>query len=72
MNLTLALYLTAAMALLATAGQLGDVLGESARIALSWVRAHATALGLPLLDDGGGTAASRWDVHIHLPAGAVS
>ena len=29
------------------AGQLGDVLEESARIALSWVRAHAAALGLP-------------------------
>lgn len=51
-----------------SAGQLGDVLEESARIALSWVRAHAAALGLP------GDAACpsrRWDVHIHLPAGAV-
>ncbi len=49
------------------AGQLGDVLEESARIALSWVRAHAAALGLP----GGASCPSRtWDVHIHLPAGA--
>ena len=48
------------------AGQLGDVLEESARIALSWVRAHAAALGLP----GDATCPSRcWDVHIHLPAG---
>jgi ATP-dependent Lon protease len=48
------------------AGQLGEVLEESARIALSWVRAHAPALGLP----GGAACPSRkWDVHIHLPAG---
>ena len=48
------------------AGQLGDVLEESARIALSWVRAHAAALGLP----GDASCPSRrWDVHIHLPAG---
>jgi ATP-dependent Lon protease len=44
------------------------VLEESARIALSWVRAHAPALGLP----GDASCPSRkWDVHIHLPAGAV-
>ena len=49
------------------AGQLGEVLGESARIALSWVRAHAEALGLR----GGSACPSfKWDVHIHLPAGA--
>ncbi|KAI3436093.1 hypothetical protein D9Q98_002151 [Chlorella vulgaris] len=49
-------------------GQLGEVLEESARIALSWVRAHAVPLGLP----GGSSCPSRtWDVHIHLPAGAV-
>lgn len=49
-------------------GQLGDVLEESARIALSWVRAHAPALGLR----GDASCPSRkWDVHIHLPAGAV-
>lgn len=48
------------------AGQLGEVLEESARIALSWVRAHAVPLGLP----GGSSCPSRtWDVHIHLPAG---
>ena len=53
-------------AVLCCAGQLGDVLEESARIALSWVRAHAVALGLP----GDASCPSRkWDVHIHLPAG---
>lgn len=50
------------------AGQLGDVLEESARIALSWVRAHAAALGLP---PGHSCPATSWDVHIHLPAGGV-
>lgn len=49
-------------------GQLGDVLEESARIAVSWVRAHAGALGLPVGED---CPARRWDVHIHLPAGGV-
>lgn len=49
-------------------GQLGDVLEESARVALSWVRAHADWLGMPL---GDSCPARRWDVHVHLPAGAV-
>jgi ATP-dependent Lon protease len=46
-------------------GQLGEVMQESAQAALSWVRAHATDLGL--------TADwfSEHDVHIHVPAGAV-
>jgi ATP-dependent Lon protease len=46
-------------------GQLGEVMQESAQAALSWVRSHTTALGLP----------ENWfaehDVHIHVPAGAV-
>jgi len=46
-------------------GQLGDVMQESAQAALSWVRSHATQLGV----------AEDWftehDVHIHVPAGAV-
>ena len=46
-------------------GQLGEVMQESARAALSWIRAHTEELGLP----------PRWfaehDVHIHVPAGAV-
>ncbi|KAH7619113.1 hypothetical protein Ndes2526B_g06066 [Nannochloris sp. 'desiccata'] len=49
-------------------GQLGDVLEESAKIAVSWVRAHAGALNLPI---GEQCPAHRWDVHIHLPAGGV-
>jgi ATP-dependent Lon protease len=46
-------------------GQLGDVMKESAQAALSYVRARARRLGV---DDG---FASRYDVHIHVPAGAV-
>lgn len=83
--------------------QMGDVLEESARIALSWIHAHASQL--PLLPPGacnaaeaateagssrvldgvehmqaGRTAAAAaaaepdstcWDVHLHMPAGAV-
>ncbi|MCW2541029.1 MAG: hypothetical protein JWN95_2754 [Frankiales bacterium] len=46
-------------------GQLGDVMKESAQIALSYLRAHGNRLGLPVkqLADRG--------VHIHVPAGAV-
>jgi ATP-dependent Lon protease len=46
-------------------GQLGDVMKESAQIALSFVRAHALALGItdPSILDR--------DIHIHVPAGAV-
>ena len=46
-------------------GQLGEVMKESAQIALSYVRAHAGALGI---DD-----ASKLNrrFHLHVPAGAV-
>jgi ATP-dependent Lon protease len=45
-------------------GQLGDVMKESASIALSYVRAHAEALGLePGFD--------KRRFHVHVPAGAV-
>ena len=46
-------------------GQLGDVMKESARIALSYVRSHATALGI--LDP----VFRRREFHVHVPAGAV-
>lgn len=55
-------------------GQLGDVIKESAQIALSWVRAREGALGLGVRAPGqvgasGGAGASlgQLDVHIHLP-----
>ncbi|RPA58504.1 endopeptidase La [Gordonia oryzae] len=45
-------------------GQLGDVMKESAQIALSYVRAHASELGVePKALDG--------TIHVHVPAGAV-
>ncbi|TML14269.1 MAG: endopeptidase La [Actinobacteria bacterium] len=46
-------------------GQLGDVMRESARIALSWVRAHAGDLGI----DEDSLAESSF--HVHVPAGAI-
>jgi ATP-dependent Lon protease len=46
-------------------GQLGDVMKESARIALSYIRAHAAELGVP--DD----AFEDREFHIHVPAGAI-
>jgi ATP-dependent Lon protease len=45
-------------------GQLGDVMKESARIALSYVRGHADELGIePSSLDG--------EFHVHVPAGAI-
>jgi len=46
-------------------GQLGEVMKESAQIALSYLRSHGTELALPV-----GSLAER-GVHIHFPAGAV-
>ncbi len=45
-------------------GQLGDVMKESAEIALSYVRAHAAALGIE-------PEATKGRFHVHVPAGAV-
>ncbi len=45
-------------------GQLGDVMKESAQIALSYVRSHADQLGIS------GTFENR-SFHLHVPAGAV-
>jgi ATP-dependent Lon protease len=46
-------------------GQLGDVMKESARIALSYVRGHAEELGI---DEG---AFENKEFHVHVPAGAI-
>jgi len=45
-------------------GQLGDVMKESARIALSYVRAHREELGIP-------AEAFQREFHLHVPAGAI-
>lgn len=46
-------------------GQLGDVMQESARAGLSWIRSHVADLKI----------SDRWfeehDIHLHVPAGAV-
>jgi ATP-dependent Lon protease len=46
-------------------GQLGDVMKESARIALTWVRSHAEQLGIDP------QAFRRREFHVHVPAGAM-
>jgi ATP-dependent Lon protease len=46
-------------------GQLGDVMKESARIALSWVRGHADELGIDP------HAFDSKEIHLHVPAGAI-
>jgi ATP-dependent Lon protease len=46
-------------------GQLGDVMKESAQIALSWVRAHSDEL--EIADD----ELQRKSFHVHVPAGAI-
>jgi ATP-dependent Lon protease len=45
-------------------GQLGDVMKESAQIALSYVQAHARELGID-------PAAVTRRFHVHVPAGAI-
>ena len=49
---------------LTVTGQLGDVMKESASIALSYVRSHREQLGIP-------EGADRRHVHVHFPAGAI-
>jgi ATP-dependent Lon protease len=56
---------TAGQGRLTLTGQLGDVMKESAEIALSYVRSHAAQLAL----DDEVVAGSRF--HVHVPAGAV-
>ena len=46
-------------------GKLGDVMKESARAAISYIRAHADEYGIPA------DAFSETDIHIHVPEGAT-
>lgn len=46
-------------------GKLGDVMQESAKAALSWVRAHCDPWGVPA------DFFKQNDIHIHVPEGAV-
>lgn len=47
-------------------GQLGDIMKESARIALSFIQSNAGKFGL-----GGDFTTEDKDIHIHFPAGAI-
>ncbi len=51
--------------LLQLTGSLGDVMSESARLALSYLRSHAERFGLDLQQ------LAECDLHLHFPAGAV-
>ena len=46
-------------------GKLGDVMQESAKAALSWVRTHAETWGIPM------DFFKEHDIHFHVPEGAV-
>ncbi|MBD3615906.1 MAG: endopeptidase La [Gracilimonas sp.] len=46
-------------------GQLGDVMKESAMLAISYLKAHSDKVGIPE------EAFKYWDLHVHVPAGAV-
>lgn len=46
-------------------GQLGDVMKESAVLALSYLKAHSDKYKIPR------DAFDKWDLHIHVPAGAI-
>ena len=50
---------------LSLTGQLGDVMKESVITALTFIKANATACGVPQ------NASQKEDIHVHFPAGAI-
>jgi len=46
-------------------GNLGEVMKESAQIALAYLKAHAADFGIDY------HVFDRWDIHIHVPEGAT-
>ncbi|MDX5325672.1 MAG: endopeptidase La [Bacteroidota bacterium] len=50
---------------LSVTGNLGDVMKESASIALAYLKSHAEEYGIPE------SAFKNWDIHIHVPEGAT-
>ncbi|XP_051808154.1 lon protease homolog 2, peroxisomal [Acanthochromis polyacanthus] len=52
-------------------GQLGDVMKESAHLAISWLRANAKTYQLTNMV-GGRDPLEGTDIHLHFPAGAVT
>lgn len=51
--------------ILSTTGNLGDVMKESATIAYQYIKAHADLLGMTA------KALQKYDLHIHVPEGAI-
>src|ERR1700737_5594542 len=50
-------------------GQLGEIMKESASIAMSWVKSNAFSLGLT--ESATSTLVKDRDIHIHFPVGAI-
>ena len=50
-------------------GKLGEVIRESANIALSWVKSHAYELGITKSPDE--VFLSDRDIHLHMPEGSI-
>ena len=46
-------------------GNLGDVMKESAMLALEYIKSHAKTLGIPY------EVFERWNIHLHVPEGAI-
>lgn len=50
---------------LSMTGQLGDVMKESATLAFTYLKSHCKKFGIPY------EVFNHWDVHLHVPAGAI-
>jgi ATP-dependent Lon protease len=50
-------------------GKLGEVIRESAQIALSWVKSHAHELGITA--EANDEFLNGRDVHVHMPEGSI-
>lgn len=46
-------------------GNLGDVMKESAMLALEYVKSHAAEIGIPY------EVFEKWNIHLHVPEGAI-
>jgi ATP-dependent Lon protease len=46
-------------------GNLGDVMKESAMLALEYIKSHAGQLGIPY------EVFEKWNIHLHVPEGAI-
>ena len=46
-------------------GNLGDVMKESAMLALEYIKSHAEQIGIPY------EVFEKWNIHLHVPEGAI-